>query len=112
MVKSWLFLALNFVITIFKKLSGMRRGAESFIKNYESEGLYPVSPDLKEVILSAERCISCGYCEVKGEKGISIIPHLARDISMLKDLRMEITPVECPFGVSFDKIAALTHNES
>ncbi len=111
MLKSWLFLAFNFILAQVKKILGMRKGEKSFIKNYAEDGIYPLSPEIQEVILSMEKCISCGYCEIKGKKGISLLPHIIRDIA-----QYETFPVDeflsgeevCPFGVNLSNAKVLT----
>jgi len=102
MLKSWFFLAFNFFIAQLKKFLGLRKGVKSFIKNYMEDGIYPVSADGLDVISSMEKCLSCGYCEIKGKSGASQVPHILRDISSCEVSFVEdylSGEEECPFGV-------------
>jgi len=106
MLKSWLFLAFNFFLAQLKKFFSMRKGVKSFIKNYEEDGIYPVSSNALEIISSMEKCISCGYCEIKGKNGASQVPHIIRDISQYESSSIDNLlsgKEECPFGVQLSK---------
>lgn len=46
-----------------KRLRLHGSGLERFARNYESEGLYPTSPDDHAIAEAASACISCGLCE-------------------------------------------------
>lgn len=107
MLKSWLFLAFNFLLTTMKRIFGMRRGLEEFIKNYEEDGIKPVPEDIGEMLLLVERCVCCNYCEVSGRNGISSIPHSIRDISSVKTFQVKenLSGRECPFGVPLHKVS-------
>jgi len=106
MLKSWLFLAFNFLFAQLKKILRMRKGVKSFIKNYMEDGIYPVSEEGLTTISSMEKCVSCGYCEIKGKNGVSQVPHILRDISSCGVSFVENLlsgEEECPFGVELSK---------
>jgi len=46
-----------------RRLRQQGTGLERFAANYESEGLYPTSPEDRAVGEAASACISCGLCE-------------------------------------------------
>ncbi len=46
-----------------KRLQLRGSGLERFAQNYESEGLYPTSPEDHDVGEAASACIACGLCE-------------------------------------------------
>lgn len=106
MFRSWIFLGFNLLIAQLKRIFGMRRGEKDFLKNYIEDGIHPISSSSLDVIYSMEKCISCGYCEIKGKKGVSLIPHITRDLSQYDSFSIKNLlsgEEECPFGVQLSK---------
>lgn len=104
LLKSWLFLALNLVISIFKR-AFRRSEKDRFVRNFIEEGLIPLSPEITKSIKNYSECMVCGYCDMKGE--FSLLPHLTKNLPDYPHFLKEFETVDlsnffCPFGVKPD----------
>lgn len=102
-----------------------RGGVSRFWENYATEGLIPTSPEDREVLAAASRCISCGLCDAfdgslgrlgPGYEGVSLLPRqVARssaDLPLAAPLLRRLDPASyreaesvCPTGVPLVRIA-------
>lgn len=55
-----------------------RTGKQRFLDNYAAEGLVPMTPEDRDVLHGAARCIHCGLCDAY-DLALSAIPRTAYD---------------------------------
>jgi hypothetical protein len=68
-IKALFLLGLAFVkVLVLRLLTGKRDGIALFRRNYDADGLPPVTADERAGFAAFERCIACGLCD-RGEAG-------------------------------------------
>jgi hypothetical protein len=66
-VKALFLLAIALVKTLLGRLVSRRHdGIAEFRANYDADGLPPVTPEERSVMVTFQRCIACGLCD-RGE---------------------------------------------
>jgi hypothetical protein len=66
-IKALFLLALALVKTLLGRVfSGKHDGIAAFRKNYDADGLPPVTPDERSAMVAFQRCVACGLCD-RGE---------------------------------------------
>jgi succinate dehydrogenase/fumarate reductase-like Fe-S protein len=69
-----------------------RTGRQKFLDNYAPEGLVPTTPDDREVLNQASRCIHCGLCDAY-DPSLSALPRTVYDgVSLLPVSYSRATP--------------------
>lgn len=106
LLKSWLFLAFNLVISIFKRVYTSSE-KDKFLNNFRDEGLLPLNPEIIAAIRNSGKCMVCGYCDLKGE--FSLIPHLTKELSDYSHFLEVVETTDfsnffCPFEVKPEMI--------
>lgn len=66
-IRALVLLAVALVTSLFKRLFGRRRdGYEAFRRNYDPDGLSPLTAAERDAMAGFGRCIACGICD-RGE---------------------------------------------
>lgn len=115
-IKSLLYLGWFTFLHFLKKFLGIRRGIESFEKNYFQEKLFPFDHEADMAILESMKCTACMMCEDEGKLPFHYLP-----LSMLRDLpgflQVKYHPqygeeIYCPFGVDIPLIINFARRSS
>jgi hypothetical protein len=63
-LKALLLLGLSLFVTVFRRLFGWgHSGISAFRANYDADGLPPVTPEERVLMVGFQRCIACGLCD-------------------------------------------------
>ncbi|MDF3071931.1 MAG: hypothetical protein K0R38_7532 [Polyangiaceae bacterium] len=65
-LKAWLLLTWAMLQSLVKRLFGRAGGIAAFRRNYDADGLPPVTADERRELSTFSRCVACGICD-RGE---------------------------------------------
>jgi hypothetical protein len=133
-IKALFLLALALVKTlIFRLLSGRHDGIAEFRRNYDADGLPPVTPEERSSMVAFQRCVACGLCDrgeaeriarsggayrgvmglvIAGSRSMPEFRAAAYGFHFVPEAALEEKERLCPVRIPFRKIATFVRDKA